>query len=134
MLAGMEILRIFADISIRRACGFAALAIGTVMLALSYDLALALRSGAVLASLVCGAVLLLAWGTPLRDVRRTELWSMLAAERRHLTRGPDAPRLQALAARVLQDRLLWHGERIAVAALALWICAGIFAALDFLSG
>jgi hypothetical protein len=130
----MDILPILADLSIRRACGFAALAIGTVMLALSYDMALALRSGAVLASLMCGVLWAMAWGTPLRDIRRTELWSMLAAERRHLTLGPDAPRLRALASRVLRDRLVWHGERIAVAALALWACTGAVAAYRMLVG
>lgn len=121
----MEILQTLADISIRRACGFAALGIGTVMLALSYDLELAFRSGAILTSIACGVIWGFAWWSPRRDVRETELWSMLAHERVHLTRGPDAPRIMALAGQVLHARLVWHGERIAVAAMGLWLCTGV---------
>ncbi|MBR0683427.1 hypothetical protein GXW74_23275 [Roseomonas eburnea] len=131
----MEILRTFADISIRRACGFAALGIGTVMLALSYDLALALRSGAVLTSLTFGVIWLCAWRAPHWDVRRTELWSMVVAEGLHLpSSGTHAARLEARAARVLRERLSWHAERVALAALAMWICAGGAALVDHLLG
>jgi hypothetical protein len=125
----MDIVRTLADISIRRACGFAALGIGTVMLALSFDLQLAFRSGAVLTSIACGVIWLLAWWSPRRDVRETELWSMLAAERLYLTRGPEAPRMAALAGRVLRERLVWHGERVGLAALALWAATGVTALL-----
>ncbi|WP_137124817.1 hypothetical protein [Roseomonas sp. HF4] len=127
----MDLLQTLADLSIRRACGFAALGIGTVMLALSFDLELAFRSGAVLTSIACGVIWLCAWWSPRRDVRETELWSMLAAERLHLTRGPEAPRLQALAGRILHERLVWHGERVALAAMALWICTGLTMLLRF---
>ncbi len=123
----MEIIQTLADISIRRACGFAALGIGTVMLALSFDVALALRSGAVLTTMAWGVIRLLAWWCPRRDVRETELWSMLAAERLYLTRGPEAPRTLALAGRILRERLVWHGERVGLAAVALWAAAGLAA-------
>jgi hypothetical protein len=121
----MELLPILADLTIRRACGFAALGIGTVMLALSFDLPLALRSGAVLTSIACGVLWLMAWATPRRDIRQTEMWSLLVAERRHLTRGAEAGRLQAMAAQVLRDRLVWHAERVAIAALVMWACTGV---------
>jgi hypothetical protein len=94
------------------------------MLALSYDLELALRSGAVLTSIACGVIWLCAWRSSHWDVRETELWSMLTAERMHLTRGPDSGRIQAQAAQVLHERLIWHGERIAVVAMVLWLCTG----------
>ena len=121
----MEIVQTLADISIRRACGFAALGIATVMLALSYDLALAFRSGAILTSLAFGVTWFLAWRSRWRDIRDTELWAMLAHERLYLTRGPLARQTEALAGRVLQDRLIWHAERIALAAMVLWFCAGV---------
>lgn len=130
----MDILQTLADISIRRACGFAALGIATVMLGLSYDLVLSFRSGAILTSIACGVIWLLAWWSPRRDVRQTELWSMLAAERFHLTRGPDAPRIAALAGRILHERLVWHGERVALVALALWVVTGLALVVQALFG
>lgn len=130
----MDILQTLADISIRRACGFAALGIGTVMLALSYDLELAFRSGAILTSIACGVIWLFAWWSPRRDVRETELWSMLAHERLYLTRGPEAPRVQVLAGRVLHERLVWHAERIALAAMVLWLCTGATMLVRYLFG
>ncbi len=116
----MDILQTLADISIRRACGFAALGIGTVMLSLSFDLELALRSGATLTTIAGAVAWLLAVIAPQRDIRRTELWSMLLTERAHLARGPDEARLRVLAGKVLRERLVWHAGRIAVAALGMW--------------
>lgn len=118
----MEILCALADQSIRRACGFAALAIGMVMLSLSFDLALAFRSGAALAGLLCLGLAAAAWQAPYRDVRRTELWALLAGtagERLRLQRLPRAE-AQALLSGVLRDRLLWHADRVGLVALALW--------------
>jgi len=130
----MEILRTLADLSIRRACGFAALGIGTVMLGLSYDLVLSFRSGAILTSIVCGVIWLRAWISPWRDIRDTEMWMLLAHERRHLTRGPDAGRVAEAAGAVLRERLIWHAERVALAAFALWLCTGLAAVLTHLLG
>jgi hypothetical protein len=130
----MEFMQRCADTSIRRACAFTALGIAMVMLALSYDLLLALRSGAVLTTLTLVVVWLLAWCAPRRDVRSTEAWMLFVAERPYLTAGPDAAQLRMLAARMLRDRLVWHADRIAVAALVLWCCVGLAAILDALLG
>jgi len=130
----MDHIRTLADLSIRRACGFVGLGIGTVMLALSYDIELAFRSGAVLMSLVCAVVCVVAWRCPRRDVRATELWSMLMADSPPPARGPEAQRLLALAGRILRERLIWHAERIALAAMALWLCTGFAMLQRFLSG
>lgn len=130
----MEILQTLADLSIRRACGFAALAIAVVMLALSFDLVLAFRSGAVLTSLLCGIVWAMALWSPRRDMRSTEMWMLLRQERLFLTRGAQAPRTMALARQVLRDRLTWHGERIAVAAMALWLFTGVAMAARWMFG
>jgi hypothetical protein len=121
----MDEIALYADLSIRRACGFAALAIGTVMLSLSFDMPLALRSGAAMMGVMCGVLLLLAWRSPRRDVRRTEFWSMFAASNPDLVTRDDAARLQAVARRIWQARLVWHAERVGLAALALWAGAGL---------
>lgn len=128
----MEILRSLADLSIRRACGFAALGIATVMLGLSYDLVLSFRSGAILTSIVCGVIWLRALMSPWRDIRDTEMWMLLAHERKHLTRGPEARHVAAAAGAVLRERLEWHAERVALAALALWVCTGLAMAAAYL--
>ncbi len=130
----MEILQTLADVSIRRACGFAALGIAVVMLGLSFDLVLAFRSGAILTSLLCGIVWAMAWWSPRRDMRGTELWMLLRQERLFLTRGPQAPNTMALARQVLRDRLIWHGERIAAAAMALWLLTGAAVAVRWILG
>jgi hypothetical protein len=115
------------DLSIRRACGFVSLAIATVMLALSFDLPLALRSGAAMTGVLCCALLVLAWRSSRRDVRRTEFWSIFAERNPEIVAQADAARLQAAARRIWQERLVWHAERIGLAALVLWAGAGIAA-------
>jgi hypothetical protein len=117
------------DLSIRRACGFVALAIGTVMLALSFDMPLALRSGAVMTAALCGVLLLLAWRSSRRDVRRTEFWSIFAARNPDILAAGDVARIQATARRLWRERLLWHAERIGAAALVLWAGALVAALL-----
>lgn len=117
------------DLSIRRACGFFSLGIATVMIALSFDMALALRSGAAMTGFLCCALLVLAWRSTRRDVRRTEFWCIFAARNPEIVARADAARLQAAARRIWQQRLMWHAERIGLAALVLWAGAGIAALL-----
>ncbi len=124
----MNTVRQLADFSIRRACGFAGLGIGVVMLSLSYSLPLALRSGAALAALLCFGLLLAAWRAPRRNIRDSELWGLLpgtdAAFALHLPRGEA----QALLAGVLRQRLIWHAERVGLLAVALY---GLALAVQF---
>jgi hypothetical protein len=65
MLARVEYL---AELSVARGCGFAALAILTLMVGLSWDAALACRLGGVLVLLVCALLLLKAWRAPYRPI------------------------------------------------------------------
>jgi hypothetical protein len=111
----MEQIIAVADQTIRRACGFAAFAVGATMLALCFDLVLALRVGAVMTTAVCIALLVQSVRAPQFDVRRTELYSVVG---RSLTLPRD--RTQRLLGEVLADRYLWHADRAAVAAIALW--------------
>lgn len=116
----MDVIRDLADITIRRACAFAGLGVGVVMLALSFDLALACRAGAALTAVLCLGLAVAGWCAPRRDMRRTELWSMLVAVEGGFTRRVSRAEAQEVLAGVLQQRLLWHAERVGAIALALW--------------
>ena len=111
----MERIIAVVDQTIRRACGFAGLAVGATMLALSFDLVLALRVGAVMTTGVCVVLFVQSLRAPQQDVRRTELYSVVG---RSLTLPRE--RTQRLLGEVLADRYLWHADRAALAALGLW--------------
>ncbi len=115
----MEKLHAFADISIRRACGFAGLAMVTVMISLSFDPILAFRTGAEIAAILALGLAFAAWRTPRRNMRHTEVYAMLRGD------GVPSNWLKAEAncaqiAAVLRTRLAWHAERVAVMAVVLW--------------
>jgi hypothetical protein len=118
-----------ADQTIRRACGFAAFATGATMLALSFDLVLALRVGGVMATAVCLALFVQSVRAPRADVRRTELYSVVG---RDLALPRD--RTQQLLGEVLAERYLWHADAAAMAAVALWAAALVLWALRLLRG
>lgn len=124
MLGGTmrDTLESFADISIRRACAFVGLGVAVVMLALSFDMVLALRIGAeIIAFLVLGLALT-AWRAPRRNLRHSEVYALLRAA--GLPRATlAAAETQALLAEVLRERLLWHAERVGCVACAMWLLA-----------
>ncbi len=124
----MDQLEALADISIRRACAFVGLGAVTVMLSLSFDLPLAFRTGAQISALLALGLAVCAWRLPHRNIRHTELYAMLrnaGAAQADLAAPPTRLRIAA----VLQARLIWHAERVAVVALALWLLAGMFSLL-----
>lgn len=104
-----------ADLVIRRALGFAGLAIVLVVLSLSFQLALALRSAAMLVTLLWLMVLLKLAYVPGQDMRQSEIWLMVAE--RH---SPDALPMQAAMRMAFASRLRWHADRIGAGAVALW--------------
>ena len=104
-----------ADLVIRRAIGFAGLAIVLVVLSLSFQLALALRSGAILVTLLWLIVLLKLAYVPSQDMRHSEIWLMVAE--RH---SPDALPMQAAMRMAFAARLRWHANRIGAFAVILW--------------
>jgi len=121
----MDRLDAFADLCIRRACAFFALAAMTVMLSLSFDLMLAFRTGAEMAALLAISLAISAWRASRRDIRHTEVYAMLRSSglpRDRLTQ-PDT---RARIARVLRERLAWHAERAAVIAIVLYLLALFF--------
>jgi len=72
----------FAEISIARGCAYAALAILTFMLGLSWDMVLATKVGGTLILAVSVILILKGHTAPNRPVRKTELWSMLERDNR----------------------------------------------------
>jgi hypothetical protein len=117
---GMDAMEVVTDRCIRRGLGFAGLAVGLVMLSLSFDLALALRTGADLVALTAGAMLVGAWHAPRRDMRHSEAWVVLSDWRPELVRSHSKQEMQDRLREVLRRRLLWHAERVGALALALW--------------
>jgi len=118
----MDRLDAFADLSIRRACAFFALAAVTVMLSLSFDLMLAFRTGAEMTALLAIVLAFCAWRASRRDIRHTEVYAMLRSS--GLPRDRLAqPDTRARIAQVLRERLAWHAERAAATAVALYLLA-----------
>ena len=119
----MDTIRDLADHGIRRALGFAGLAVALTVFALAFDPVLALRTGAVLTAAVWAFLWLAALRAPHRDVRRTELWMMLSGAQADAVRRLLRGNAQDLLGTLLRDRLLWHADRVAVVALCFWTTA-----------
>lgn len=77
MLTVPDIVRSLAYASIARGCGFAMLAIILLMLALSFDAGLSLRTGGFGLLLACVILLLKANNAIRKPYRRTEVWLMM---------------------------------------------------------
>lgn len=122
----MDHLRSAADLSIRRACGFAGLGIGCTMLALAFDFALALRIGGDLLAMGCGILLLAAWWAPYRDLRHAEIWYLMPEWACDALRSKPRAEWHALAAAALRSRMVWHAERVGVAAVAMWALSWVW--------
>jgi hypothetical protein len=116
----VETIRVFADFSIRRGCGFVLLGISCVMLSFAFDLQRAFHAGAIMVALLAIALWIKSLLAPRRPYFRTELWVMLP-ERPKLGK----PELQRLIGGVLAERFWWHAQAAAV-------IAGAFACLSLL--
>ena len=116
----MDRIEYLADMIVRRGCGFALLAIGMVMLGLSYDLLLCLKSGAVLQALHGSVLGLFAYNAPRWNHRSTELWVLL---NKGADLPPNYPPEQLLE--VLRKTYLRYAEMAGVVTLALCIGAAI---------
>jgi hypothetical protein len=113
----MQTIEELAEISIARGCGFAALAIATLMVGLSWDMVLAAKTGGLLALLVCVVLVGKAWRALGRPVAKTELWLML-----HRSERPRAPGAQHIIGSVLRGcylRFALHAACVSASLLAL---------------
>jgi hypothetical protein len=116
----MDRIEYLADLTVKRGCGFALLAIATVMLGLSYDLVLCLKSGAILEALHGSVLGVFAYQAPKRNHRSTELWVLL-------NKGEDLPRNYPpeLLLEVLRKTYIRYAEFAAMTALALSVAAAV---------
>jgi hypothetical protein len=112
----MDRIRHYADISIRRGCGFGFLAIATAMVGTSSEILLSAKIGATSLTLMSMILVLKAMQAPARSYKRTEVWIML--DHRH-----DLPeqRAQEVFGSILRERYLWHATVAAMIAAALWV-------------
>jgi hypothetical protein len=116
-----KLLREFADISIRRGCGFALIAVFTAMVGFSADPYIAVRLGAFM---VTTAAVILLWRgqtAPRRNFRDTEVWLMVRA----LNDAPRLPkeRMQSLIGAALADSYFRHARIAAYIAVTMWAVA-----------
>ncbi|MBP6766359.1 MAG: hypothetical protein KA171_01195 [Reyranella sp.] len=116
----MDRIEYLADVIVRRGCGFALLAICMVMLGLSYDLLLCLKSGAILEALHGSVLGLFAYNAPRWNHKSTELWVLL---NKGADLPPNYPPEQLLE--VLRKTHLRYAEMAGVVTLALCIGAAI---------
>jgi hypothetical protein len=92
-----------------RGCGFASLAIFCVMFGLSFEPALALKTGGVLTALVTAILILKSQQARTQNFKRTEMWLRLPKEAR-----PPEGQAQQIVSTVLREIYL---------TLALWAAA-----------
>jgi hypothetical protein len=112
----MERITHYADLSIRRGCGFGFLAIATAMVGCSSEIVLAVKLGALGVTLMGVILVLKAMRAPSRRYRDTEVWYMM--DQRH-----DLPesRAQQVFGSVLKERYLWHATLAGFTAAFLWL-------------
>lgn len=116
----MDRIEYLADFAVKRGCAFALLAIGTVMLGLSYDLMLCFKSGAILQALHGSVLGIFAYNAPSWNHRSTELWTLL-------NKGADLPPgyPPELLLEVLRKTYTRYAEYSGIIALLLSVAAAI---------
>jgi hypothetical protein len=112
----MDRIRYFADLSIRRACGFGFLAIGTGVTALYWNIVAAINLAATGVSFMGALLLWKAFEARSRSYRRTEVFLLM--DRQH--EFPEE-RAQQVFANVLRERYMWHATVAAITAVVLWL-------------
>jgi hypothetical protein len=114
----MEYLRQTAMASVGRACGFAGLAIGCVMIGLSFDPPQMMRAGAILTLLLAIGLCIKAWIASKQDYRGTETWLMLPREHK-----PPAAIAQKALSSILRETYFRFARLAAGLSASLWLVA-----------
>lgn len=111
-------IRRHAELSVRRGCGFALMAIVTAMVGFSSEPWIAVRTGAVFVTIASVILFWRGWTARARNYRRTEVWLMIENE-------PALPRdrLQSMIGGALADAYFSHARLAAYMALALCVIA-----------
>ncbi|HYC63190.1 MAG TPA: hypothetical protein VEC14_00550 [Reyranellaceae bacterium] len=107
-------IRRHAELSVRRGCGFALMAIVTAMVGFSAEPWIAVRAGAVFVIIAAVVLAWRGWAARTRNYRHTEVWLMIE----------DAPalpreRLQDMIGGALADAYFAHARTAAWIALAM---------------
>jgi hypothetical protein len=119
----MDRIAYFADLSVRRASAFSTLAIGTMLIACSYQLDIAAKTGAILFSLQLAILLVFAERRyPGRAYRRTELWTLLG---RKLDLGLPEERERQIIVSALRDTYLRYARVTAFVAAFFWLATTV---------
>lgn len=105
-----------AELSVRRGCGFALMAIVTAMVGFSGEPWIAIRSGAMFVLIAAVVLFWKGWTARKRNYRHTEVWLMIE----------DAPalpreRLQTMIGGALADVYFSHAQLAAYVALAMCV-------------
>lgn len=114
----MDEIERLADMSVKRGCGFAMLAIMTVMTGLAGTPLLALKSGAILMTMMVVVLAFRAHLARSQSCRRTEVWIMLGKNRR-----PPEAMAQRLIGEALRTTYWRYAELSAAGAMLLWLMA-----------
>lgn len=106
----------FAELSVRRGCGFALMAIVTAMVGFSAEPWIAIRSGAVFVLIAAAVLFWKGLTARTRNYRHTEVWLMIE----------DAPalpreRLQTMIGGALADVYFHHARVAAYMAIAMCV-------------
>ena len=118
----MDRIRYFAELSVLRALGFTGVGLSTLLLGLSFDPRLALRTAAVILGIV-GVILVVKSHNALRrNYRRTELWLLLGRE----IEFPEH-RAQQILGTVLKDTYSRYARLILSGAVGAWILSLLYA-------
>ncbi len=109
-----EDIRRRAELSVRRGCGFALMAIMTAMVGFSSEPWIAVRVGAIFVLIAAVVLFWRGWAARARNYRHTEVWLMIE----------DAPalpreRLQDMIGGALADVYFGHARLAAYVALAM---------------
>jgi len=118
----MDDVRDAAFTSVGRAVAYAGFAILTLMLSLSFDPVMALKSGGVLQLLLFACLMLKAHRTDARNYRHTETWSLLDR-----TKRPDERFAGRVVVNALREACHCFARWTAGAALATWAAAMLLA-------
>jgi hypothetical protein len=117
----VERIQFAAELSIGRAVAFGALAIGTTVLGLIFEPALALKAGGTLTLLMAAILQLKGERAPLRPYRSTEVWLIL--DRQLGLPDEQAQRIVGAALNGVYER---YARISAVVALGLWLLSVAF--------
>lgn len=114
----LDRIRHHADVSVKRACGFATLAIWTMMAGCAFRPLMAIRAGAILFTLAGVVLFYMASRAGKVNYRHTELWILL--DKRH---GLPEDRAQAIIGGIRREVLAHHAHYAAYVAGSMWLLA-----------